>query len=247
VSIRQASSASANTSSYAAGLFWWLSPSACWVHPLRTADPALYLHHPYFTGPPNHRQWQGHWDCLRLQRSSPEMSFWALSSWIWYFQISLYHPALAAPVPLRLPLACLPMQCLFPHNPRSISLLTVLGKKSVSRRFSAASFILDRMLRNAPRPPTHSTSILFWNQFAGWSRRIHLIVDWEVLNTRSDENIFVGELTIIVCIDFVAGRNVGCWNVWTIWRQAATFMSRLVHLLILNKAKSPFWQSIHLE
>jgi hypothetical protein len=80
VSIRQASSASANTSSYAAVLFWWLSPSPCWVHPLRTADPALYLHHPYFTGPANHRQWQGHWNCLRLQRSSPEMSFWALSS-----------------------------------------------------------------------------------------------------------------------------------------------------------------------
>ena len=39
--------------------------------------------------------------------------------------------------------------------------------------------------------------------------------------------------------------DVGCCKLWTIWRQAASFMSRLVRLLILNKAKSPSWLSIH--
>jgi len=45
----------------------------------------------------------------------------------------------------------------------------------------------------------------------------------------------------------VIGRDVGCCNIWTIWREAASFMSRLVHLINSNKANSVFWPSLHWE
>jgi len=67
--------------------------------------------------------------------SSPEMFFRALYSCVWRFQLSLYHPVLAAPLPLRLPLAFLPLQFLFPHNPRCI----ILSLYCLKRRFLVIS------------------------------------------------------------------------------------------------------------
>jgi hypothetical protein len=49
---------------------------------------------------------------------------------------------------------------------------------------------------------------------------------------------FFGALTIVVSMDFVVVRDVGCCKLWTIRRQAESFMSRFVRLLILNKEKS---------
>ena len=65
-------------------------------------------------------------------------------------------------------------------------------------------------------------------------------VDLPYLRTGHSERIIVGELTIVSCVDLVVGRGIGCCNIWTTWRQAASFMSRLVGLINLNKAKSAF-------
>jgi len=65
-------------------------------------------------------------------------------------------------------------------------------------------------------------------------------VDLPYVRAGSAKKIFFEALLIVVSVDFVVGRDVGCCKIWTIWRQAASFMTRLVHLIILNKAKSAF-------
>jgi len=45
---------------------------------------------------------------------------------------------------------------------------------------------------------------------------------------------------MVLCVEFVVGQDVGFLKIWPIWRQAESIMSRLVHLVILNKAKSLF-------
>jgi len=120
-------------------------------------------------------------------------------------------------------------------------------KKCVSRRFSAASFFLDLKLRNAPRARTLSASKLLLPSFAWWRRWVDRFVDLLYLRTGSGEMFFFGALTIVVCVDCVVRRDVGCCKLWTIWRQAASFISKLVRLLILNKAKSSSWLSINQE
>ena len=62
-------------------------------------------------------------------------------------------------------------------------------------------------------------------------------MDLPYLSARSGEMFIFGALTIVVCVDFVVGRDVGCCKLWTIWRQAASFMSRLVRLLIFEQSK----------
>ena len=64
-------------------------------------------------------------------------------------------------------------------------------------------------------------------------------VDLPYLPAGSGEKFFLGALTIVSCVDLV-GRDVGCCKIWTTWRQAASFMSRLVGLVNSNKAKSAF-------
>jgi len=68
---------------------------------------------------------------------------------------------------------------------------------------------------------------------------VERFIDLPYLPTGSGEKFFFEALTIVVCVDFVVVQDVGCCKIWTIWKQAASFMSRLARLLILNKAKSP--------
>ena len=42
---------------------------------------------------------------------------------------------------------------------------------------------------------------------------------------------------MVVCVDFVVGRDVGCCKLWTIWRHAASFMSRFVMFTDLKQWK----------
>jgi len=63
----------------------------------------------------------------------------------------------------------------------------------------------------------------------------------------SGEKFFFGALTIVFCVDFVDGQDVGCCKIWTTWRQAVSFMARLVCLINLNKVKSAFWPSLNWE
>ena len=66
------------------------------------------------------------------------------------------------------------------------------------------------------------------------------VVNLLYLPAGSGKWFFFGTLTIVFCVEFVDGGDVGCCMIWTTWRQAASFMSRLVLLIDLNKAKSEF-------
>ena len=63
-------------------------------------------------------------------------------------------------------------------------------------------------------------------------------VDLAYLPACSGERFLFGALTIEFFVDFVDGRDVGCCQIWTTSRLAASFMSRLVRIIDMNKAKS---------
>jgi hypothetical protein len=69
---------------------------------------------------------------------------------------------------------------------------------------------------------------------------VDCFVDLPYLLTGSGEKFFLGALTIVSGVDLVVGRDVGCCKIWTTWRKAESFMSRFIHLINLNKAKSAF-------
>jgi len=125
--------------------------------------------------------------------------------------------------------------------------LSWLLKKCVTRRFSATSIFLNHKPRKAPRARTHSASKPRLLSFAWWHHWVDSFVDLPYLPAWSGEIFFLRALTIVVCVDFVVGRDVACCTIWTIWRQDASFKSRLVCLIILNQAKSAFWLSINWE
>jgi len=45
---------------------------------------------------------------------------------------------------------------------------------------------------------------------------------------------------MVFCVDCVDGHDAGCCKICTTCRQAASFMSRLVHMINLNISKSAF-------
>jgi len=122
-----------------------------------------------------------------------------------------------------------------------------LLRKCVSLLSFTASIFLDRTLRNAPRARTIYTSRLLLPSFAWWYCRVEHFIDSLYLPARCGETFFFGALTIVVCVDYVVWRDVGCCMIWTIWGQATSFMSRLVRLINLNKSKSMLWSSLKLE
>jgi hypothetical protein len=107
--------------------------------------------------------------------------------------------------------------------------------------FSATSLFLDPKLPNAPRAKTLSASTPILASFAWWRHWVDGFVDLPFLPAWNGEHVIFRALTIVVCVDFVVRWDIGCCKLWTIWRQAASFMSTLVRLLILNKAKSSSW------
>jgi hypothetical protein len=122
-----------------------------------------------------------------------------------------------------------------------------LLKKCVSHLFSPASFILDLKLCNARRARTLSTCKPLIPSFAWWRRWVDHFVDVPHLSGGGGKTFCFRALTIVACVDFVVERDVRCCKLGTIWRQAVSFMSRLVRLLILNKAKSPSCLSLNEE
>jgi len=121
---------------------------------------------------------------------------------------------------------------------------SLLLEKCVSCRFPATSFFSDRNQCNAPRVRTISASQLLLLSFAWWRRRVKQLVVLPYLPAGSCERIFFAASTVIFCVDFVAVRDVGCCKIWTTWGQAASFTSKLVCLIDLNKATSAFWLSL---
>jgi len=143
-------------------------------------------------------------------------------------------------------------RCLAPAVPLPISSSidfswSSLLKQCDSRRFSAARFILDRKRRNSLRAPNLSDSKQLLLSFTWWCHWVDHFIDVPYLCARRGEKFFFKALTIIVLVEFVVGQDVGCCKIWTIWSQAASCRTRLVCLIILNKAKSPFWMSIKWE
>jgi len=60
---------------------------------------------------------------------------------------------------------------------------------------------------------------------------IVFFIDLQYLPGGSRETFFFGALIIESSVDHFGGREVGCCKIWTTWRQAASFMSRLVGLI----------------
>ena len=94
---------------------------------------------------------------------------------------------------------------------------------------------------------THSAAKLFFPSFT-WGRYqgewfLNLLYLCSVNGERFCSTVY----TTAYYIDLVVARDVGCCRIWTRWRHTKSFMSRLVHLINLNIAKSLFWQSLHWE
>jgi len=120
-------------------------------------------------------------------------------------------------------------------------------KQFVSHLFSTESFLLDHTPRKVPKTRTLSSfnPLLPW--FGWWCCDVDFFVNLPYLPAGSGEMFHLGALTLASCIDLVVGRDVGCCKMWTTQRQAASFVSRLVGSINLNKAKSAFWPSLHWE
>jgi len=69
---------------------------------------------------------------------------------------------------------------------------------------------------------------------------VDIFVDVPYLPAGSIEKFFFRALTIVSGIDLVVGQDVECCKIWTTLRQAQSFMSRFVHLINSNRAKSVF-------
>jgi len=122
VSIWKVVSAVAESSAYAVVPLCRLCPSPSRIHHIRSACPALSLHHAHLSHHPHLRNMQDRSDCLGYPQSSPQTSFRALWLSIPRFLLSLCIPAPACSLPLHLQLGFLPERFLSQHNRRFISL-----------------------------------------------------------------------------------------------------------------------------
>jgi len=94
--IYQASSALAENSPSDAFPFWRLCQPHSWVHHLRSACPALYLHHlPHVQHSPHHQDLQDCSSCLKLLSASSQMFLEGCWLSILHFQHFSYLPGLA--------------------------------------------------------------------------------------------------------------------------------------------------------
>jgi len=221
-----------------------------------TQCDALYWR-PALNNPPPECLWRVRWSASTLMKPfrpkgiffcwCPEKSFRALCLSSPHFHLSSFLPALcwaAASACSTRPLApavSLSTYCLIHFS------FSSLLEKCISHRFSTANFILDRQLPNTPSACTLSASMLLLPPFTWWHHWVTRIVDLPYLPTRSGKTFIFVALVIVVYVNFVVGQDVGCCKIWTIWWQDASFLSRLVRLLGLNKPITCFWQSIEWE
>jgi hypothetical protein len=119
-----------------------------------------------------------------------------------------------------------------------------LFKMCVSCQFSTANIFLDHKMHNALGAQALSVFRLLLPSVHWRHCSVDPFVNWLFLPTRSGEKFIFIVLRIICCIDFVVGRDVGCYKIWMIWSQGVTLMSRIVHLINLNNTKSACWQSL---
>jgi len=242
--IHQGSSPTAKMSPYTVALFWWLCASPSPVHHLRSAGPALSLGHLYLPNSPHHPYLQHYSDLSQIatiidwkvfsgsQFNNQEFSAIFVSSCSSWTTVSPVSSSF------------LHQLFLSQHNPPSISLsLHSLWSAFLAVSWPEASFLITNcaipqrlgLFHLPSRSCLHSL-----DDIIGWTAwLVYYICPPEV------GNVLFGALTIVVCVDFLLGQDVGCCKLWTIWRQAASFMPMLIRLIILNNAKSPFWLSIN--
>jgi hypothetical protein len=122
-----------------------------------------------------------------------------------------------------------------------------LLNKSISSLFTTSSFFLDVKLRNAPNGRTQSTSKPLVMSFASSCWGVAFLVDLPYWPSGSYKKFSLGPLTIVLCVDLVVRQDVGCYQIWTTWRQAESWMARFVCLINSNKPTTGFWPSFELE
>ena len=113
--------------------------------------------------------------------------------------------------------------------------------------FLRRKLLVGSQLHNAARAQTLAASKPHLPSFTWWRCDVECLVDLLYLPAGCSKKLFFRVLTILFCVDCVVGQDVGCWKIWTIWRQAASFMSRMVSYMNMNKAKSAFWPSLNWE
>ena len=59
-------------------------------------------------------------------------------------------------------------------------------------------------------------------------------VNLPYLPSGSGKWFFFGALTIVFCVDFVDGRDVGCYKIWTAWRHAVSLMSTSAKCILVT-------------
>jgi len=106
---------------------------------------------------------------------------------------------------------------------------------------------LRRQQHSAPNAPTLSTPKLVLPMISWWHCCSDWLVDLQYLSARSGDRFYFPALSIVLNVHFVVRRDVGCCKIWTTWRQAGSFMSRLVCLIHFSKEKSAFCLSLHSE
>ena len=119
--------------------------------------------------------------------------------------------------------------------------------RCISLCISAASLLPNGKLRNPSWAWNVSASELLPPSFSWLRRHVEHLVNLTCSAASFCGRFCFGALTIVFCVVFVDGRDVWCCNIWTTWSQAEWFMSRLLHLIDLNQAKSAFWTSLHWE
>jgi len=139
-----------------------------------------------------------------------------------------------------------PVVSLSTESSIDVSFSSIL-KMGISHYFSATSFLLDRTWRNVSKAQTLSASKPLLLSFPWWLCCVNHFVVLPYMPTGIGEKFILGTLTIVLYVNFVVGWDVGCCMMWIIWRQAVSFMSTLVQLIILNKARFPFWLSMKWE
>ena len=125
--------------------------------------------------------------------------------------------------------------------------VSFLLKTCIAWLFSSESIMLDHQLHDAPKARISCTSkpLLLW--FTSWCCGVNRFVNFLYMPAGSGKRCLLAALTVVSWVDFVVGQDVGCCKIWTTWRQAASWIWRLVHLINLNTAKSTVWPSLHWE
>jgi len=99
---------------------------------------------------------------------------------------------------------------------------SLLFKKWISHLFPAENVFLDHDLCSSRNAWTLLASKPLLPSFTWWYHSVDSLVHFPYLPTGSGKRFFFGVLTIVLWVDFVVGRDVGCRKILTTWGQAVS-------------------------